>query len=123
MTASKRPRRGQEFDQPGVRASEFPATTSAAMQPPRYPRAVSGPLQLWWQSGAFGHLVASCPVTKLYPLSQRVGSSAELSTLDKVELSLYDGGVNSVTAEPVTSNYCTVKLKATDQSVWYEGTD
>ena len=39
-------------------------------------------------------------------------SSAEVSTLDKVELSLYVGGVNSVAAEPVTSNNCDVKLKA-----------
>ena len=58
-----------------------------------------------------------------YPLSQLVVSSAEVSTLDKVELSLYVGGVNSVAAEPVTSNNCDVKLKASDQSVWCEGTN
>ena len=50
-------------------------------------------------------------------------SSVEVSSVDKVELSLYVGGVNSVAAEPGTSNNCTVKLKASDQSVWCEGTD
>ena len=38
-------------------------------------------------------------------------------------MSLYDGGVNSVTAEPGTSNNFSAKLKARYQSVWYEGTD
>ena len=68
------------------------------MQPPRQPRAVLGLLGLCWQCGAFSHLAASCTVTKSYPLSQPVVCSAEMSTLDKVELSLYDGGVNSVDA-------------------------
>ena len=123
VTAGKRPRRGQGFDQPGASSSELPGAISGVMQPPRQPRAVSGPLGLCWHCGAFGHLAASCTVTKLYPLSQPVVSSAEVSTLDKVELSLYNGGVNSVAAEPVTSNNCSVKLKVSDWSMWYEGTD
>ena len=123
VTTSKRPRRGQGFDQPGTSASEPPATSSGAMPPLRHPRAVPGPLGPCWRCGAFGHLAASCTATKSYPLSQPVVSSAEVSTVDKVELSLYVGGVNGVAAEPGTSNNCTVKLKASDQSVWYEGTD
>ena len=98
VTASKRPRQGQGFDQPGASTSELPATTSGAMQPPRHPRAVSVPLRPCWRCGAFGHLAANCTVTKSYPLFQPVVSSADVSTLDKVELSLYDGGVNSVAA-------------------------
>ena len=123
VTASKRPRRGQGFDQPGTNASEPPATSSGAMPPSRHPRAVPGPLGPCWRCGAFGHLAASCTAAKSYPLSQPVVSSAEVSTVDKVELSLYVGGVNGVAAEPGTSNNCTVKLKASDQGVWYEGTD
>lgn len=49
-------------------------------------------------------------------------SSAEVSTLDKAKLSLYDRGVNSAAAAPGTFN-CVVKLKASDQSMWYDGTD
>ena len=123
VTASKRPRRGQGFDQPGTSASEPPATSSGAMPPSRHPRAVPGPLGPCWRCGAFGHLAASCTAPKSYPLSQPVVSSAEVSTVDKVELSLYVGGVNGVAAEPGTSTNCIVKLKASDQSVWYEGTD
>ena len=79
VTASKRPRPSQGFDQPGASASELPATTSGVMQPPRHPRAVSGPLGPCWRCCAFGHLAASCTVTKSYPLSQPVVSSAEVS--------------------------------------------
>ena len=93
------------------------------IQPLRQPKAVSGPLGPCWQCGAFGHLAASCTVSKQYPLPQPVMSSPEVSTLDKVELSLYDGGVNSVTTEPGTLNNFSAKLKASGQSVWYEGTD
>ena len=99
------------------------AATPGVIQPPRQPKTVSGPLGPCRQCSAFGHLAASCTVSKQYPLPQPVVSSAEVSTLDKVELSLYDGGVNSVTAEPVTSNNFSAKLKASGQSVWYEGTD
>ena len=48
VTASKRPRRGQGFDQPGTSASEPPATSSGAMPPARHPRAVPGPLGPCW---------------------------------------------------------------------------
>ena len=98
MTDSKRPRQGQRSDQPGASCSELPLATSGAMQPARQPRVVLGPLGLRWRYGAYSHLAASCTVTKLYPLSQPVVSSAEVSTLDTAELSLYDGGANSVDA-------------------------
>ena len=80
VTDSKRPRQGQRSDQPGTSCSELPSAISGAMQPPRQPRAVLGLLGLCWRYGAFSHLAASCTVTKLYPLSQPVVSSAEMST-------------------------------------------
>ena len=93
VTASKKPKWGQGFNQPGTSSSELPAVASGAMQPLGQPRAVSEPLRSCWWCGSFGQLAASYTVTKSYPLSQPVVNSAEVSTLDKAELSLYDEGV------------------------------
>ena len=46
-----------------------------------------------------------------------------MSNLNSVELSLYDKVVNSVAADPVTSNNYINWLKASDQIMWYDGTE
>ena len=57
----------------------------------------------------------------MYPVSQPMVSSVEVSTSDIAVLYLYDNSGNSVAAEPFTLNSCIVKLNASDQDMWYEG--
>jgi len=54
-----------------------------------------------WRCGAYGHLAASCTVSKTYPFSETVVASTEVSTVDTAQLT---PGIDSVAPEPVVLN-------------------